>query len=263
MKAAFILLSVIFVAISGISARSVSTPSNQASRYPHVIKQLVEQKNVSKLCAIRQELEQKSNGPDISNLKLLDDLAALELGFSPHDCAKATDVEAFEVTKVAAENLVGRKDLELGAFVENDDQDMSKDQASVQALLNSDNGEDPLKPLADLIDGLESSRVSEEADETGKDIDFTTFDSSPRLSEFECNNCSGESYQMPDFTSTYKDSEQTSSELYKVIGIAIGVGALAIVILVAIICLICHCQSCCNSKRENNVEYYRQNPNAF
>ena len=257
MKTALILLCTIFVTVS---ARSVATLSDHGSNIAH-IKQLVEQKDVSKLCTIRQELEQNSAVPNSSDLmKLLDDMAALDLGFFPSDCTRTKDIEAFEVAK---ENLVGleedkvvntggSKEWEKGAFVENNDQDMSKVQVSVQAVLKSDKGLDPQRPLVEV----ESSRVTEETDETGKAL--------------ECNDCSSKSNQIPDFTATFKYSELTSTEFYTVIsttlgmalyiGIVIVLGALAIGILMLILC---YCDSCSNSKSENNVESYRQNPNAF
>ena len=237
MKTALILLCTIFVTVS---ARSVATLSDHGSNIAH-IKQLVEQKDVSKLCTIRQELEQNSAVPNSSDLmKLLDDMAALDLGFFPSDCTRTKDIEAFEAAK---ENLVG---------LEREDQDMSKVQVSVQAVLKGDKGLDSQRPLVEV----ESSRVTKETDETGKAL--------------ECNDCSSKSNQIPDFTATFKYSELTSTEFYTVIsttlgmalyiGIVIVLGALAIGILMLILC---YCDSCSNSKSENNVESYRQNPNAF
>lgn len=259
-----------------ISAKSIATSSDEASSIDPIIKQLLEQKDVAKLCAIRQELEHNSENMNNSDLvKFLDNNAAFELGFPPVDCAKAPDIEVREVEGKQFDDLEeerdgntgGNKELGLDSFVENEDQNLSKDPAFVLALRKSDNDEDPVKSLADLFDDLESSRVTEERakiDNRSNDFDFSSVDSSLTSTDFECNNCSSERNVTLEFTSTFEDAEQTFMEAYKLIGIGIGVAVLAIVILVAIIYLVCWCKSFCSSKNEIATEYYRPNiNNAF
>ena len=238
--------------LAAIAARNILPTSPQADKYIPIIKQLVEHQDIVKLCVIRLELKQEVKSYRL--VKFLDDTAASKIGFSPSDCTEEPDIEALEVSEENSPktDTIGENGnaLELEAFVEgNAEQDSAIDQASVQAILHPNDGSDPLKPLADLLDGLESSRVKAENDKRGSDIDLDGLDNSAgSTATFTCSNCSSDGNRpITEFTSTLEE-DQSSSEMFKLIGTIIGFICLAVVVLAGIVCL---CLSCTRTRKRS------------
>jgi hypothetical protein len=122
-------------------------------------------------------------------------------------------------------------------FDKNENQEEAASEVpGVQTLIGAGDAEESLKSLEVLLENVQASRVSEDPTlAPNSSVDFTGFNETGTMNQFECTNCSSDNTSpISDFASTIYDYEQTNQETYKIIATVIG---LAIIIFTVLLVL--------------------------
>jgi hypothetical protein len=239
MRVAIVLLLAI---LAGTQARKIPPTGNLFSRFEPHIRQASDQQDATKLCAIREELEKdKINSEKARLIEFLDNTASTKFAFDPSACPKEIDMDTFKKTKEPSqkfgESLQETKqnsgiDVNSTSLLKGFGQDGKTNEdlspTDIQALL---------EPFSDVLD-LESSRVTKEEKEDNSFDQVGMSDSISNTELFvECDGCQKEANDaaLPMFTPLMDDTDEASSDIYKLAATVIGI-IFIIVILLVILC---------------------------
>ena len=266
MKVAIVLLLAIF---AGALAKNIPPTGDLFSRFEPHIRRASDQQDATKLCAIREELEKGETDSDkVRVIEFLDKMASLSFPFDASTCSKEINMEALEKTEESSEKFEQNfqetkqdlspdvnaisflKEFEMGDFGQDGKtvEDLSTGTIISQGL----DVQSILEPIANVL----ASRITEEEED---DVDKVGVDNSiSSTDQFECPNCKKETKDMDVFTSTMDDTEQTTPEAYKLVGMAVGIFFAVIFILAIVAFLI---KSCCDCyRRSQNLPNYQAQP---